>query len=106
MSNFGMLFERMESDKRHSKEEEKRMAIECIKDGLAIDENFWKNFIMLLNNPENLSKLLGISPVKITNWYSRIQKYLDEYLSNSDYDDIKMLKKRRSVDVSDYEEFI
>lgn len=101
-----MLFERMDSDKRQSKEDERRMAIECIKDGLSIDENFWKNFIMLLNNPENLGKLLGISPVKITNWYSRIQKYLDEYLSNADYDEIKMLKKRRSVDVSDYEEFI
>ncbi len=101
-----MLFERMDSDKRQSKEDERRMAIECIKDGLSIDENFWKNFIMLLNNPENLGKLLGISPVKITNWYSRIQKYLDEYLSNADYEEIKMLKKRRSVDVSDYEEFI
>ena len=45
MSNFGMLFEKMDHEKRRSKEEEDRLAIEGIKDGLSIDDDFWKNFI-------------------------------------------------------------
>jgi hypothetical protein len=106
MSNFGMLFEKMDHEKRRSKEEEDRLAIEGIKDGLSIDDDFWKNFIMLLNNPENVSKLLGVSPVKISSWYSRIQKYLEKYLTNTDYDEIKTLNKRRMVDTSDLDEFI
>jgi hypothetical protein len=49
---------------------------------------------------------LGVSPVKISSWYSRIQKYLEKYLTNTDYDEIKTLNKRRMVDTSDLDEFI
>jgi hypothetical protein len=106
MSSFGMIFERMESDKIRTKEEEERLAIECIKDGLNIDEDFWKNFIMLLNNPENLGKLLGVPPIKISTWYSKIQKYLDKYLSSDEYDELKNAKKRKMVNTDQYDDFI
>ena len=106
MSNVGLIFEKMETSKIKSKEDEERMSIEAIKNGLSIDENFWKNFNMLLSRPEELGKLLGVSPVKISTWYGRINKYLEKYLSNSDYDEIKKLKKRRMIDTSDFEDFI
>jgi hypothetical protein len=106
MSNFGMIFERMESDKIKKKEESDRMSIEAIKDGLSIDDDFWKNFIMILNNPENLGQLLGVSPVKISTWYGKIKTNLEKYLTNTDYEDIKKLKKRRMIDTSDFDEYI
>ena len=58
MSNFARLFENMDSFKKAKKELEDSLSLDAIKIGFNLDENFWKIFILLLNNPDALAKLL------------------------------------------------
>jgi hypothetical protein len=102
MSNFSYLFENMDRSRRLEKENEDKQAMEAIANGMNIDENFWQNFMMVLNNTEALSSLLGIPAIKLNKWRSRVSKYLTKYLEDSG-EDFDVKRKRKFVDVSDFE---
>jgi len=107
MSNFARLFENMDSFKRAKKELEDSLSLDAIKIGMNLDENFWKNFILLLNNPDALAKLLDVPSHKITTWYSKINKYLNKYMDSVDFDnEDKAKKKKRLIKTADYEDFV
>ena len=107
MSNFARLFESMDSFKKSKKELEDRMAMDAIKNGMNIDENFWKNFLLLLNSPESLSKLFGVPSHKVTEWYGRVSKYLNKFLDSDESDLVeKPKKKKRLIKTSDFEDFV
>jgi len=107
MSNFARLFENMDSFKRAKKELEDSLSLDAIKIGMNLDENFWKNFILLLNNPDALAKLLDVPSHKITTWYSKINKYLNKYMDSVDFDnENKAKKKKRLIKTADYEDFV
>jgi hypothetical protein len=102
MSNFSYLFENMDRSRRLEKENEDKQAMEAIANGMNIDENFWQNFMMVLNNTEALSSLLGVPAIKLNKWRSRVSKYLTKYLEDSG-EDFDVKRKRKFVDVSDFE---
>lgn len=107
MSNFARLFENMDSFKRAKKELDDSLSMDAIKVGMNLDENFWKNFILLLNNPDALAKLLDVPSHKITTWYSKINKYLNKYLDSAETDvGVKAKKKKRLIKTSDFEDFV
>jgi hypothetical protein len=107
MSNFARLFENMDSFKKAKKELEDSLSLDAIKIGFNLDENFWKIFILLLNNPDALAKLLDVPVHKVTTWYSKINKYLNKYLDSVDSDtDLKAKKKKRLIKTSDFEDFV
>ena len=92
----------MDRSRRLEKENEDKQAMEAIANGMNIDENFWQNFMMVLNNTEALSSLLGIPAIKLNKWRSRVSKYLTKYLEDSG-EDFDVKRKRKFVDVSDFE---
>lgn len=107
MSNFARLFENMDSFKRARKEIDDGLSLDAIKTGFNLDENFWKNFILLLNNPDALAKLLDVPSHKITKWYSRINKYLNQFMDSEESNIVeKAKKKKRLIKTSDFEDFI
>ena len=53
-------------------------SITAIEKGMELDENFWNNFIQLLNAPENLSQLLDVPVNKISTWHQKIQDAMKE----------------------------
>jgi len=107
MSNFASLFESMDSFKKSKKELEDRMAIDAIKHGFNLDENFWKLFLSMLNSPDTLAKLLNVPTHKVTEWHSRITKYLNKFMDSAESDIIeKPKKKKKLIKTSDYEDFI
>ncbi len=92
----------MDRARRHEKEYEDAQALEAIRNGMNLDENFWQNFISVLNNTEALSNLLGVPAIKMNKWRGRIAKYLTKHLETSG-DEYEVKKKRKFVDVSDFE---
>lgn len=72
MVSFCSLWENME---KTPSEEDKisEKAFSALKSGANIDENFWENFIRLLNNTSGVSELLDVSPEKISKWNSQIR---------------------------------
>lgn len=107
MSNFARLFENMDSFKRAKKEMDDSLSLDAIKSGMNLDENFWKNFVMLLNNPEALAKLLDVPTHKVTTWYSRVNKYLNKFMDSEESNNLeKAKKKKKLIKTGDYEDFV
>jgi hypothetical protein len=76
MNNFNYLFERLANinDKDHYEESKIK---DIILLGKNIDESFWDNFLILLNNTDAFSILFEIPEEKISKIYRKIKKYLD-----------------------------
>lgn len=104
MANFGSLFENMDYQKKLSKETEERRAVESIQQGLNITEDFWKDFMMLCNNPDALGALLGVPNNKIIEWRGRIGKFLRKHYEKEEL--VIIQKKKKLVNSQDYLDFM
>jgi len=89
MASLGFLIEKLSKSTDSNKEEKIK---EIISFGKNIRDDFWDDFILLLNDPEGLSALLGVSEDNIVTWYSKIKKYL-----NDKDDELEVYKKRRKI---------
>lgn len=89
MASLGFLIERLSKSKDSNKEEKIK---EIISFGKNIRDDFWDDFILLLNNPEALSVLLDVPEDNIITWYGKIKKYLDDK-----DDEAEIYKKRRKL---------
>lgn len=89
MASLGFLIERLSKEKNFDNEDKIK---EIISFGKNIREDFWDDFILLLNNPEGLSALLDIPEENIVTWYGKIKKYLKDK-----DDDLEIYKKRRKL---------
>jgi hypothetical protein len=50
-----------------------------ISKGLKLDENFWNNFNLLLNNSEEFSFLLDVPKQKVITWKKKINDAIEEH---------------------------
>jgi hypothetical protein len=73
MSSFQKLWENIQTQKDTSYDDR---AMSAIRTGLGVDESFWDNFLQVINNSEDLSELLDIPVVKISNWHTKIKHAL------------------------------
>jgi hypothetical protein len=75
MVSFMRLWENMTHEK--DAEHIDTGAMKAIRTGLNIRDNFWDDFLVVLNNAEALSELLGVRPEQIAGWASRIKHNLE-----------------------------
>lgn len=61
---------------------EKKENNNIIETGYNISDNFWEDFILILNNNKGLSDLLGVSRSKISTWNKKINEALKDYKNN------------------------
>jgi hypothetical protein len=106
MASFGSLFENMDYQKKLRKEQDEQKALEAIQSGLNLDEDFWRDFLLLINNSEALGALLGIRPANIHEWRNRVSKYLRKYYEKEERDVGSLQKKKKFVNTSDYKDFM
>lgn len=76
MSSFQKLWENMQAHKENSPQDDKSMSV--IRTGIGIREDFWDDFLMVINNSEGLSELLDIPSTKIATWREKVQRCLDK----------------------------
>lgn len=62
--------------------------------GLNVDENFWNNFLLVLNNGQGLSDLLGVSKSKILTWNKKIKEALNDHEHR---DQQKVLRNKKVI---------
>lgn len=75
----------------HDKGDKK--SAEAIRTGINIREEFWEDFLLLINNSSALAELLKVPATKISSWRSRVQRYLDLVKSEDDVPDPKKRAK-------------
>lgn len=94
MSSFATIMEslRLARDEKRHRES---LAARIIKKGNEINENFWEDFLILLEDPEALSVLLHVSESKVASWYSKIRSELNK--GTEDSYEIQMPSKRRII---------
>jgi len=61
--------------------------------GLNVDENFWNNFLLVLNNGQGLSDLLGVPKSKILTWNKKIKEALNDH----EHRDQKVLRNKKVI---------
>lgn len=82
MSSFQKLWENIKKNKINENSDIDEKSIDVIKSGLNIDESFWENFLLILNNGEGLANLLDVPYEKVITWNDKIKKALDQTKDN------------------------
>jgi hypothetical protein len=80
MTSFLKLWENMNNDEDVSENDK---SLEAIRMGINIRDDFWEDFLKLVNNAEALSDLLDIPATKIYKWRQLI-KQAKEQVSEMD----------------------
>jgi hypothetical protein len=94
MSSFATIMESLKLAKDEKRYRES-LATRIIKKGNEIDENFWENFLILLEDPEALSVLFHVSESKAASWYGKIKAELNK--GTEDSYEIQTPSKRRII---------
>ena len=72
--SFQCLLENM--SQHHKRSEEK--AMDAIRTGINIRENFWDDFLLVINNSDAMSELLDVPAVKVSSWHNRVRAVLNK----------------------------
>lgn len=80
MTSFLKLWENMNNDENTSENDK---SLEAIRMGINIRDDFWEDFLKLVNNAEALSDLLDVPLTKISKW-RQIIKQAKEKVSDMD----------------------
>jgi len=91
MASLGYLIESLRKKDFKKKYKEEKIK-EIISFGKNIREDFWDDFILLLNNSEGLSALLGVPEDIVATWHYEIKKNL----KNKD-DELEIYKQKRKM---------
>lgn len=74
--SFRQLWENMELSKKNGVHDDKSM--DAIRTGINVRENFWEDFMLVINNSSAMSALLDVPVVKISSWHSRVKTALEK----------------------------
>lgn len=77
MSSFQKLWENIQLQKENNTPHDDR-AMSAIRTGIGVSEEFWDNFLSVINNSEGLSQLLDIPVTKIASWHDKVKQSLDK----------------------------
>lgn len=89
MVSFHKIMEHMEVYREGQGETTDRKAAEAIRAGINLREDFWDDFLLLLNNSSALAELLKVPTTRISSWRSRVQRYLDQVQAEDEVPDPK-----------------
>lgn len=76
MVSFQRLWESMESSRKGGHHLDDK-AMEAIRNGINVQEDFWDNFLLVINNSGALSVLLDIPVSKISGWHQKVKETLE-----------------------------
>lgn len=82
MSSFQRLWENMQAAKENNLPQDDK-AMSAIRTGIGVRNEFWDDFLLVINNSEGLSELLDVSVTKISTWHEKIKKCLEK-VQNAD----------------------
>jgi hypothetical protein len=75
MISFQKLWENMEAAKGNASESK---ASSAIRTGIGVREDFWDDFLAVINNSSGLSELLDVPVTKIASWHQKVKKELNK----------------------------
>lgn len=77
MASFQKLWESMESSRKGGHHQDDK-GMEAIRNGINVRDEFWDDFLLVINNAGALSELLEVPVTKIGAWHSRVKAALDK----------------------------
>ena len=90
MISFQKLWENMEAK---SQEPLDSKASSAIRTGIGVREDFWDDFLSVINNSSGLSELLDVPVTKISSWHHRVREELDKVKKADEMPDTNTKKK-------------
>lgn len=104
--SFGRICQLMENSALKGNKDD-NLAIEAIKKGLDLRSNtkegqtFWDDFMRITGNSKALGHLLGVDPVQVTKWRSRVYQYLKQVLADRKNDELNANKRHQMITTGD-----
>lgn len=75
--SFQKLWESIESSRKGGHHLDDK-AMEAIRNGINVREDFWDDFLLVINNSGALSVLLDVPATKIGAWHQNVKQALDK----------------------------
>jgi hypothetical protein len=69
------------------------LSMSAIRTGIGVNDSFWDDFLLVINNSEGLSDLLDVPTTKISTWHEKIKHALEK-VTNSDSDTFTSKNKK------------
>ena len=76
--NFQKLWENIQAEKQTEPSPHDDQAMSAIRTGIGIRQEFWDDFLQVINNSEGLAQLLDIPVTKIAGWHEKVKHALDK----------------------------
>ena len=77
MNSFQRLWENIQAAKNEETVQDDR-TMSAIRTGIGVRDEFWDDFLAVLNNSQDLSELLDIPVEKISSWRGKIKHALEK----------------------------
>lgn len=87
MSSFQRLWENIQAEKETSPQDDKAMS--AIRTGIGVHDEFWDEFLLVINNSEGISQLLDIPTTKISGWHDKVKHALNKVKQADSSTDVK-----------------
>ncbi len=75
--SFQKLWESIESSRKGGRHPDDK-AMEAIRNGINVREDFWDDFLLVINNSGALAVLLDVPVTKIGAWHQSVKEALDK----------------------------
>lgn len=104
--SLGRICQLMENSALKSNKDD-NLAIEAIKKGLDLrsstkeGQTFWDDFMRISGNSKALGHLLGVDPIQVTKWRSRIHQYLKQVKADRKNDELNANKRHQMITTGD-----
>jgi hypothetical protein len=102
--SFQRLWENMQTQRLKEADQKDSKAMEAIRTGINVSEDFWDNFLQVINNSEALSELLDVPTTKIGSWHSKINDALSKVKQADEGPEVKKKNKMINTGEPDPEE--
>lgn len=76
MSSFQKLWETIQASKEKSPQDDRAMS--AIRTGIGIRDDFWDDFLLVINNSSGIAELLDVPVIKISGWHDKVKAALEK----------------------------
>jgi hypothetical protein len=78
MTSFQRLLENMHNFREEENKASESKAMDAIRTGINVREDFWDDFLLVINNGAGMSELLGVPMTVISGWHSKVRHVLEK----------------------------
>jgi len=74
MTSFQRLYENMRTIRENEEKASESKAMDAIRTGINVREDFWDDFLLVINNGSGMAALLNVPLTVVSSWHSKVRE--------------------------------